>query len=943
MKKLIISILLLIFIIQQNKAQTTSLDEIFGSKTEVYFKFNLQTNEVMLNLTKIISIDNLKGQEVIAVANKRQFELFLEYNIDYEVLLSPSEMLPPEAWVMTNSYSDKSNRNWNAYPTYQAYLDLMVQFKNDYPNLCTLDTIGYTVNGKIILAAKLSNNVNTVSNKPEFLYTSTMHGDETVGYVLLLRLTDYLLSNYGTDTRVTNILNNITLYINPLANPDGTYFGSNLSVAGAIRNNANNYDLNRNFPSPDGNMYPGGQRQIETQYFMDWAYQRNFVMAANFHGGIELMNYPWDYTLTDNADKNWWIYVSKEYADSAQANSPAGYFVDAPAGADYPGVIEGSTWYIVDGSRQDFMNYFANCREVTVEISTTKNPPASTLTNFWNYNKISLLNYIEQVQYGFRGTVIDSCLNIPIKAKIELVNHDNNNSHVYTALPFGNYFRPAKAGIYSIKASAPGYQSMIIPNQSINDKAVVVNNFVLKPMLPIIDFNVDNVFSCTGLVSFIDNSSASNDAVYFWDFGDGNTSNQKNPTHIYQNSGLYDVKLKISNCIGSDSLIKNSFVNVSLVDAPQVANQSRCGSGSFTFNAVSNFNVAWWDSTKTQILHSGSTFATPILNEPHTYYVSAYTSSLDTVNCNPKNKTNTGTYFTGTSPHGLIFNANKDVVIKSVKVYSNSAANRTINLLDSNQNIVQTLTVNIPNGESRVNLNFSVSKGNNYRLMGAASPSLWRDGGISAPNLNFPFNTPDNEVSIIGNTAGSLAYYYYFYDWEVEVQTICESNKIPVQAEIHLNPVPNFNFYEISHTVNFINTSTGWGNYNWDFGDGNFSTEKNPEHYFAVPNQYSVTLTQTNDCGVESIQKSVIVTNLEENNQDDKLRIYPNPTNDFLYVLSTTEILTIAIKDINGREVKNFTADKKEAKIDVSSLPKGFYFIEVRDSNSIKIGKFVVN
>jgi len=50
------------------------------------------------------------------------------------------------------------------------------------------------------------------------MYTSSMHGDELTGYVLMLRLIDSLLSTYGTNPRVTNLVNNFEIWINPLAN-----------------------------------------------------------------------------------------------------------------------------------------------------------------------------------------------------------------------------------------------------------------------------------------------------------------------------------------------------------------------------------------------------------------------------------------------------------------------------------------------------------------------------------------------------------------------------------------------------------------------------------------------------------------------------------------------------------------------------------------------------
>lgn len=924
-------------------AQINSVDEIFKNKKEIYFKFNLQNSELMHQLTQTVSIDNVIDNEVIAVANKSEFELFLEFNIDYQILPSPFELFPAEIWEMTDSYLDKTTRNWNAYPTYQAYLDLMAQFQNNFPNLCKIDTIGYSVEGRLLLAAKITSNVNVSANKPEFLYTSTMHGDETVGYVLMLRLIDYLLNNYSTNSRITNLLNNVIIYINPLANPDGTYAAGNNTVVGATRNNANSFDLNRNFPSPNGNATPNGTRQLETQNFMNWAQSRNFVMAANFHGGAELINYPWDYTTFDHADKNWWIYVSKEYADTAQANSPANYFVDFPTGADFPGVTEGANWYVIIGSRQDYVNYFAQTRELTAEISTIKNPAASTLTDYWNYNFPSLINYIEQVKYGFRGVVTDSCTNLPIIAKIELLNHDTLNSHVYTTLPFGSYFRPVKAGNYSIRVSAPGYQSSTLNNLIINDKSTIVHNFTLKPLAPVVDFFATNNVTCSGIVQFNNNSVATANSTFLWNFGDNNTSNLQNPTHTYQTSGLFNVQLIITNCIGSDTLTKYSYIQVALVDTPLVDNQSRCDSGTVTFNAISNFNVNWWNNDQSQILHTGNTFTTPILSQDENYYVSASYSIFDTISAGMQNRTVNGTFFTGTTSHGLIFNVNQALTLKSVRVWANSSGVRTINLLDANSNIINTISINIPNGESRVNLNFSIPVGNNYRLVASSSPSLWRDGGTSAPTLSYPFNSQNNEVSVIGNTANNLSIYYFFYDWEVELQNFCQSTKKPVFAYIHYTPNPSFTYTELLQEVTFINTSTGGGSYFWDFGDLNSSTLENPVHTYATANYYYVTLTQTNTCGLQSNQEIIFVTKLDDILTSKNLNVYPNPSDDYFNITSEFVITNVKIFDLQGREIyTDYSINQKSAILNTEKLEKGIYLLKVYSESKASFRKIIV-
>ncbi|MCB0470153.1 MAG: hypothetical protein KDC51_06135, partial [Flavobacteriaceae bacterium] len=69
----------------------------------------------------------------------------------------------------------------------------------------------------------------------------------------------------------------------------------------------------------------------------------------------------------------------------------------------WPGVTEGADWYQVYGGRQDFMNYYHQCKEVTIELSNTKTPPASQLDDHWDYTREALIEYLIQGTYGFRG------------------------------------------------------------------------------------------------------------------------------------------------------------------------------------------------------------------------------------------------------------------------------------------------------------------------------------------------------------------------------------------------------------------------------------------------------------------------------------------------------------------------------------------------------------
>jgi hypothetical protein len=328
------------------------------------------------------------------------------------------------------------------------------------------------------LAIKISKNVQQEEAEPQFLYTSSIHGDETTGYILMLHLIDYLLSNYGIAPEITEIVNTTEICINPLSNPDGTYHGGNNSVYGATRYNANGVDLNRNYPDPKLGQHPDGNAwQTETVAFMSYADNNHFTMSANFHGGAEVFNYPWDTWSRLPADDEWWQFVGREWADTVHVNAPAGYFTDLDNG-----VTNGYAWYELNGGRQDYMNYWHNCREVTLEISNVKLLPTSQLLPFWEYNYPSFLNYIRQSRYGFSGIVTDTVTDEPVSAKVFISGHDKDNSEVYSRGTTGFYTRPINEGSYNVTFTAPGYYTKTIKNVNVSKWATSNLDVQLRPL-----------------------------------------------------------------------------------------------------------------------------------------------------------------------------------------------------------------------------------------------------------------------------------------------------------------------------------------------------------------------------------------------------------------------------------------------------------------------------
>jgi len=351
------------------------------------------------------------------------------------------------------------------YPTYYQYLEMMQGFAATYPEICRLDTIGTSVEGRLLLALKISDNVALDEKEAAFLYSSTMHGDEVVGFVLMLRLADTLLNGYGYDSEISTLIDNLEIWINPLANPDGSYSDdNNLSLENAGRLNMFNVDLNRDFPEATrGDADDPTDREPETRHMMAFLKEKQFTMAANIHSGEEVVNYPWDGKPAPHVDDNWYKFISREYADEAKAVDPDYMW------AFENGITNGWDWYEALGTRQDYVNYYLGGREVTLELSYEFLLPSSELEHHWNINERSLLNYMSQCLYGIRGTVSDLVSGDPLRAKIFVMNHDSAYSVVHSSAVHGDYYRLIKEGVYDLVVSAPDYISDTILSVSVTD------------------------------------------------------------------------------------------------------------------------------------------------------------------------------------------------------------------------------------------------------------------------------------------------------------------------------------------------------------------------------------------------------------------------------------------------------------------------------------------
>ncbi len=388
------------------------------------------------------------------------------------------------------------------YHTYETLTSDLATIASDHSDITRLVSIGLTVQGREMWMMEITDNPDVEEDEPEIHYISSIHGDEVVGKELCFNLINYLTDNYGTDPRVTNLVNSTEIRIMPSMNPDGTALGQ--------RYNANGYDLNRSFPDqfvdPD-NTTDG--RQPEVANVMNWVLDRRPIVSLNYHGGTLVANYPFDNnpqnqsveSPTPDPDDAALIYLAESYTVH---NTPMW-----TSTSFYHGITNGAAWYAIHGGMQDWFYVWSGGWDMTLEVSETKWPAGSTLPGFWDDNLESMLSYFEGSLEGVRGIVTDAETGLPLDARVYI---DDNPWPSHTDPDAGDYHRLVLPGAYTLEATAVGYGTQTIPIE-VYGGAAEVYDFDLIPLPTTLEYESSVIDDGAGGNGYIDPGESADLAV----------------------------------------------------------------------------------------------------------------------------------------------------------------------------------------------------------------------------------------------------------------------------------------------------------------------------------------------------------------------------------------------------------------------------------------------
>ncbi|TVT97526.1 hypothetical protein EJB05_57230 [Eragrostis curvula] len=346
-------------------------------------------------------------------------------------------------------------------------------FGSRCPNISRIYSIGKSVNNFPLWVIEISDKAGQKEAEPAFKFIGNVHGDEPVGREVLMLLANWLCDNYLKDPLATLIVENVHLHILPTMNPDG--------FALRWRGNANNIDLNRDFPDQFFSINNDiNYRQPETKAIMNWVNQERFTASASLHGGALVANYPWDGTRDKSKqyygcpDDKTFQYMASVYSQSHHNMSLSKEFEG--------GITNGAFWYPIYGGMQDWNYIHGGCFELTLEISDNKWPKAAELPVIWEHNRMSMLNLVASlVKSGIHGRIFAADTGQPIPGSVMIKGVD---SKVNASMTFGDYHRIIAPGEkYEVIASMEGFRpkatrTVLLEGESVN------LDFILDPNGP---------------------------------------------------------------------------------------------------------------------------------------------------------------------------------------------------------------------------------------------------------------------------------------------------------------------------------------------------------------------------------------------------------------------------------------------------------------------------
>lgn len=475
------------------------------------------------------------------------------------------------------------------------------------------------------------------------------------------------------------------------------------------------------------------------------------------------------------------------------------------------------------------------------------------------------------------------------------------------------------------------------------------------PGAPNADFSVNVTETCSGIVTFID-LSGGDPISWLWDFGDGTTSSEQNPTHTYDIDGTYSVTLTVCNAIGCNEIAQTDYIEVGLSPDCSIATipssgaltTNDCagtlsdsgGSGNYSVGTQGAITIAPIGATFVQLNFTAFNYTSadlpfPIPGFDHTLTIYDGADTLSPI---------IGTYTGITLPNGtgIILSSGGAITLKE------NTSGLFASILPAASGFEATWQCQIITELPTTGFNSEQSNpcGSTIEFSDASTqyPNGWTwdfgDGTTSAnqnPTHTYTANGTYTVALIACNIIGCSPPAF---------QTVIIDDLISVD----FTSVPTAN---INVPILFQTDFVGAAQIEWDFGNGSTAVDiATPITFYPTPGNYTVTLTVTNatGCTASTTHPIAIIDptiSIADINHQAVPIVYPNPFADQLILYSPligNKPLSIIIFDALGRAVyrrSELVSNGQPLHITTDQLPPGIYTVLITCGEQLYIQKVV--
>ncbi|MFD8251369.1 M14 family metallopeptidase [Streptomyces werraensis] len=293
-----------------------------------------------------------------------------------------------------------------------------------YPSIMSKRVIGKSYQGRDIVAVKVSDNVGADEAEPEVLFTHHQHAREHLTVEMALYLLRELGAGYGSDARITKMVQEREIWIVPDLNPDGGEYDIATGSYRSWRKNrqpnsgstAVGTDLNRNWDyrwgccggssgTKSSDTYRGSAPESAPEVKVVADFVRSRVVGGvqqikagiDFHTYSELVLWPFGYTYSDT--------TTGMTADDHAAFKAVGQKMAASNGYT---AQQSSDLYITDGSIDDYLwgahKIFGYTFEMYPRSASGGGfyPPDEVIERETSRNRDAVLQFLENADCMYR-------------------------------------------------------------------------------------------------------------------------------------------------------------------------------------------------------------------------------------------------------------------------------------------------------------------------------------------------------------------------------------------------------------------------------------------------------------------------------------------------------------------------------------------------------------